>query len=185
MARPLQNGAAMVRTVLLLSVAALLWTGSPARADDGGPPGLVLERAASDPLPHWEVHLGGGVGAARVAMLGSNHGAVAVSIDQQSTGGIPHTGLGLYLGEIVAAPWRNVEMDDHPVVRELPIIIEPELVHRSIPPPLALAGDGLDRIPGGRRGRHAHVGELGPPVLASNRARRRLSTGSRPAARRR
>jgi len=123
----------MVRTVLLLSVAGLVAAGSPARADDGGPPGLGLERAASDPLPHWEVHLGGGVGAARVAMLGNTHGAVAISIDLEAIRWRDsHTGLGLYLGEIAAAPWTNVEMDSHPVVRELPWIIEPEVVHRSI-----------------------------------------------------
>ena len=123
----------MVRTVLLLSVAALVSAGSPARADDGGPPGVVLERAASDPLPHWEVHLGGGVGAARVAMLGRDHGAVALSLDLAALPWrAPHTGLGLYLGEIVAAPWATVEMDAHPVVRELPFIVEPEVVHRSV-----------------------------------------------------
>lgn len=123
----------MVRTVLLLSVVALVSAGSSARADEGGPPGLVLERAAGDPLPRWEVHLGGGVGAARVAMLGSDHGAVAISIDLEAIRwSDPHTGLGLYVGEIIASPWRTVEMDDHPVVRELPFIVEPELVHRSI-----------------------------------------------------
>ena len=123
----------MVRTVLLLSVAALIAAGSSARAEDGGPPGLALERTASDPLPHWEVHLGGGVGAARVAMLGSTYGAVAISIDVEAIRWRdPHTGIGLYLGEIVAAPWTTVEMDSHPVVRELPFIVEPELVHRSI-----------------------------------------------------
>jgi hypothetical protein len=123
----------MVRTVLLLSVAAVLSAGSPARADDGGAPGLTLERAANDPLPRWEVHLGGGVGAARVAMLGSDHGAVAISIDVEAIRWHDeHTGLGLYLGEVFAAPWHDVEMDSHPVVRELPWIIEPELVHRSI-----------------------------------------------------
>lgn len=123
----------MVRTVLLVSVAALVAAGSPARADDGGPPGLALERSAGDPLPHWEVHLGGGVGAARVAMLGSTHGAVAISIDLEAIRWRDsHTGLGLYLGEIVAAPWTNVEMDSHPVVRELPWIIEPEVVHRAL-----------------------------------------------------
>lgn len=123
----------MVRTVLLLSVAAVIAAGSPARADDGGPPGLVLERAASDPLPRWEVHLGGGVGAARVAMLGSDHGAVAISIDLEAIRWRdPHNGLGLYLGEIIASPWTTVEMDDHPVMRELPFIVEPELVHRSM-----------------------------------------------------
>jgi hypothetical protein len=123
----------MVRTLPLLSAAALaLVLAAPARADDGGPPGLTLERAAPDPLPRWEVHLGGGVDAARVAMLGSDHGAVAMSIQVDAIRwSDAHTGLGLYLGEIVAAPWHQVEMDSHPVMRELPFIIEPELVHRS------------------------------------------------------
>lgn len=123
----------MIRTVLLLSVTAVLSAGSPARADDGGAPGLTLERSASDPLPRWEVHLGGGLGAARVAMLGSDHGAVALSIDLEAIRWRDrHTGLGLYLGEIFASPWHQVEMDSHPVVRNLPWIIEPEVVHRSI-----------------------------------------------------
>jgi len=137
LACPLHNGGAMIRS--LLSMAALSWcalAASPARADDGGPPGLTpgltLERAPADPLPRWEVHLGGGPGAARAAMLGSDHGAVAISIDLEAIRwSTPHTGYGLYLGEIVAAPWHEVEMDSHPVMRELPWIIEPEVVHRS------------------------------------------------------
>ena len=133
LAQPLQNAAAMVRTVLLLSVASLLFAGSAARADEGGPPGLTLERTASRPLPRWEVHLGAGAGAARVAMLGSDHGALAVSIDTEAIRwSNRHTGLGLYVGEIIADPWTTVKMDDHPVSRELPFIVEPEIVHRSI-----------------------------------------------------
>ena len=132
MAWPLQPGGAMLRTLVLPSVAALtLATLSQARADDG-PPGLTVERAATDPLPRWEVHLGGGVGVARAAMLGTDHGAVAISIDVDAIRWTaPHTGYGLYLGEIIAAPWHQVEMDSHPVMRELPMIIEPEVVHRS------------------------------------------------------
>lgn len=126
----------MVRLLLIAPAAVLalaLGTATPARADDGGPPGLTLERAASDPLPRWEVHLGGGPGAARAAMLGSTHGAVAISIDTEAIRwNDAHTGYGLYVGEIIAAPWRQIEMDSHPVMRELPLIIEPEVVHRSM-----------------------------------------------------
>jgi hypothetical protein len=130
LAQPLQTAAAMVRLVLL---AALVLVGSSARADDGDSPGLVLARAASDPLPRWEVHLGGGVGAARAVMLGSDHRAVAASIDLEAIRWLDRdSGLGLYLGEIVAVPWTQVEMDGHPVVRDLPFIVEPELVHRSV-----------------------------------------------------
>lgn len=120
-----------VVTVALAAVATCSFA-APARADGGGPPGLTLERGPTAPLPRWEVHLGGGVGAARVAILGSDHGAVAMSIDLEAIRWTrPDTGFGLYLGEIFAAPWHQVEMDDHPVTRDLPWIIEPEVVHRS------------------------------------------------------
>lgn len=123
----------MVRSVLLLSVATLIFAGSAAHADDGGPPGLTVATASTAPMPRWEAHLGGGVGAARVAMLGSDHGAVAISMDLEVIRwSDPHTGLGLYTGEIIAAPWHQVEMDSHPVVRDLPLIVEPEIVHRSV-----------------------------------------------------
>ena len=133
LAQPLQIAGAMARSLLSFAALTLAALGaSPARADDGGPPGLTLERTAADPLPRWEVHLGGGVGAARAAMLGSDHGAVAMSIDLEAIRwSNAHTGVGLYLGEVIAAPWHQVEMDSHPVVREQPWIIEPEIVHRS------------------------------------------------------
>ncbi|MBV8756524.1 MAG: hypothetical protein JO257_04590 [Deltaproteobacteria bacterium] len=145
----------MVRSILLPSVATLALTATlasllaatPARADDGGPPGLApvapgltLDRAASDPsprreaapLPRWEAHLGGGLGAARVAMLGADHGSVAMSIDLEAIRwSNPHTGFGLYVGELFAEPWHQVEMDSHPVSRDLPWMLEPEVVHRS------------------------------------------------------
>jgi hypothetical protein len=121
----------MPRTVLF-SIASALSFAAPAHADDTGAPGLALERAATDPLPHCEVHLGGGIAGARVTMLGSDHGAVAMTVDLEAIRWRdPHTGLGLYLGEVMASPWHQVEMDSHPVMREMPWIIEPEVVHRS------------------------------------------------------
>lgn len=119
---------------LAVATLALAALATPARADDGGPPGSTpaLLACAADPLPRWEVHLGGGPGAARAAMLGTTHGAVAISIDTEAIRwSDAHTGFGLYIGEIVAAPWHQVEMDNHPVMRDLPFIIEPEVVHRS------------------------------------------------------
>ena len=107
----------MLRTILLVSLVA---AAAPARAGDGRP-------------GRWEAHLGAGVGAARVAMLGSDHGALAASIDLEAIRySDPNTGFGLYLGEVIGEPWTQVHMDGHPVVRELPWIIAPEIVHRSL-----------------------------------------------------
>ncbi len=131
--------AGLSRASLALAALSLALLATPARADDGGPPGLspvppspLMLEHAPEPLPRWEVHLGGGPGAARAAMLGTTHGAVAISIDTEVIRwSDAHTGLGLYVGEIIAAPWHQIEMDSHPVMRDLPFIIEPELVHRS------------------------------------------------------
>src|SRR5205823_12801909 len=81
-----------------------------------------------------EVTVGAGVGGGSVSLYGTRYGTVDASVEVAAARWLSaQLGVGVRLVDLFAIPVRDPRMDGHPLEREVPWSIEPEVLVRTAP----------------------------------------------------
>ncbi len=90
-----------------------------------------LSSAGADPL---QVTLGGEVGGGSVTLFGTRYGAIDAGVEVNGARWLsPQLGVGLRLGYATAVPLRDPHMDGLPLARDVPWLVEPQVLVRTVP----------------------------------------------------
>jgi hypothetical protein len=88
------------------------------------------EPAATDPT---QISLGAEVGGGRVTLLGAHYGSVDAGVDLAGARWLaPNIGVGLRVAYFSASPMSPPHMDGYPLARDIPWLVEPELLARTV-----------------------------------------------------
>jgi hypothetical protein len=96
--------------------------------------GTVMASTSLATAEPMQVTLGAEVGGGTTSLLGTRYGAVEAGVDLAAATWLsPHFGVGARLGWASAQPWDTVMMDGHPISREMPWLVEPQVLARTTP----------------------------------------------------